>query len=107
MSEYHKERDRLYRTQRWLRLRRYQLRIQPLCEKCKEKGLTVEADVVHHVIPHKGNKVLFYTGKLQSLCTHCHDGITQQQERYGFTNDIGDDGWPSDCNHPVHVGRQY
>ena len=96
---------RWYKTQRWLRIRRMQLRLKPLCEKCDERGRVEPADSVHHVIPHKGDMVLFYTGKLMSLCKRCHDGITQQQERYGFTFDIGPDGWPLDPKHPVYQER--
>ena len=100
-----KETHYLYDTKRWLRLRAFQLRVKPLCEMCKDKGLTVAAEVAHHVTPHKGDLVLFYTGRLQSLCKHCHDGITQQRERYGYINDIGIDGWPIDRNHPVYSRR--
>lgn len=57
---------------------------------------------MHHIVPHKGNLILFYMGKLQSLCKRCHDGITQQEERYGFINDIGVDGWPVDSKHPLY-----
>ena len=97
----------LYETSRWRRIRRLHLQSSPLCEKCQEKGLVVAAEAVHHVVPHKGNRFLFFTGKLQSLCKRCHDGFTQQKERYGFINDIGSDGWPIDRNHPAYNTRKY
>jgi 5-methylcytosine-specific restriction endonuclease McrA len=99
--------NNLYKTARWQRLRDIQLQLKPLCEDCKDKGLTMQAEVVHHIVPHKGDLTLFYTSKLQSLCKSCHDGITQQRERYGFINDIGLDGWPTDHKHPVYAGRKY
>jgi hypothetical protein len=77
----------------------------PLCALCKDKGLTVEADVVHHLVPHMGDLTLFYHGKLQSLCKRCHDGITGQKEKHGYINDIGADGWPIDARHPVYTTR--
>lgn len=102
MPEYSK----LYHTKRWGRVREYQLQLNPLCERCKKKGLTIAAEVAHHIVPHKGDTVLFYTGKLESLCKRCHDGITQQYERYGYINDIGEDGWPIDPNHPVYKKKK-
>lgn len=93
---------RLYDTQRWRRIRRHHLAAHPLCEKCEANGLIIPAEEVHHIVPHRGDLVLFFLGKLQSLCKRCHDGITQQKERYGFTNDIGADGWPTDPKHPVY-----
>src|SRR4051812_33874588 len=92
----------LYDTARWKKRRRYQLQLHPLCELCKAKGLTVAAEVVHHVEAHKGDPVLFHTGKLQSLCKPCHDHITQQVERFGYSRTIGVDGWPTDNEHPVY-----
>jgi 5-methylcytosine-specific restriction endonuclease McrA len=106
MTSYdYKSTKRLYDTARWRRLRRIHLAQFPLCDLCEKKGLTVPADVVHHVTPHKGDLVLFWTGKLQSLCKHCHDGTAQQVERSGFANDIGVDGWPIDPRHPVYSHR--
>jgi 5-methylcytosine-specific restriction endonuclease McrA len=96
---------RWYDTARWRRLRLQQLQLEPLCQRCKTNGHIVEAEVVHHVIPHKGDPVLFWSGKLESLCRHCHDGITQQVERSGFSNAIGTDGWPVDSKHPVYNHR--
>lgn len=104
---YHREYKKLYDTSRWKKLRLLQLAAEPFCDKCKAKGLTVPAQVVHHVVPHKGNLFLFYCGKLQSLCKQCHDVITGRIEPHGFTNDIGSDGWPTDNNHPVYSERHY
>lgn len=36
------------------------LRKHPLCVYCFTKGLIVEANVVDHITPHKGDKVLFW-----------------------------------------------
>jgi 5-methylcytosine-specific restriction enzyme A len=92
----------LYDSARWQKRRRFQLQLQPLCQRCKEQGKIEAAEVVHHVIPHKGDPTLFHTGELESLCKHCHDGAAQQVERLGFATDIGTDGWPIDPRHPVY-----
>jgi len=84
-----------YTLERWRRLRRHQLRTQPLCEMCMARGLVVVASVADHVTPHNGNWNLFLTGKLQSLCASCHSGskrridLGKQPRPY-----IGEDGWP-------------
>ncbi|MDR5009433.1 HNH endonuclease [Agrobacterium fabacearum] len=38
--------------------------------------------VVDHVIPHRGDKRLFwFRGNWQSLCTPCHSSTKQRQEQ--------------------------
>ena len=67
----------LYSTVRWQRLRKTVLAAHPICAICgKEK-----ATVVDHVIPHRGNKALFYDpGNLQALCKACHDRKTWTED---------------------------
>jgi len=96
-SEYHK----LYYTQRWKKLRRYQLDKQPLCGYCQHLGVTELATVVDHIKPHKGDEVLFYDDKnLQSLCKRCHDSVKAIEESRGVIMGNGLDGFPIDKNHP-------
>jgi hypothetical protein len=57
-----------YGTARWQRLRRLQLRQQPLFKFCLERGIVTAANSVDHVTPHRGNWNAFVTGELQSLC---------------------------------------
>ena len=106
---YHREYKKLYDTSRWKRLRLQKLAEQPLCQKCQKKGITLEANVVHHMKPHKGDLNLFYCSiaQLESLCAQCHNIITGQIEPYGFTTDIGLDGWPIDSNHPVYNSQKF
>ena len=92
---------KLYNTARWHRTRTYQLRHQPLCERCKAKGYVVQANVCHHV--DKDSKLspsTFFLGPFQSLCSHCHDSDAQQEEKIGFSTAVGTDGWPIDERHP-------
>jgi 5-methylcytosine-specific restriction enzyme A len=92
-----------YRTKRWARRSRQQLRIAPLCCFCSEKGVVTPAQVADHIVPHKGNSDLFWFGALQSLCWPCHSSTKSQIENKGYHNDIGADGWPVDGRHPVYA----
>jgi hypothetical protein len=89
-----------YKLARWLRRRRLQLQLHPLCRMCEAKGLIVAASVADHATPHKGDYQLFWFGELQSLCASCHSGSKQTLESRGYDTAIGLDGWPVDPNHP-------
>jgi 5-methylcytosine-specific restriction protein A len=101
---------KLYNTARWRALRKAQLQIQPLCERCKAKGFIVAATVVNHRKPHKGDERLFCDpGNLQSVCQPCHDGPIQAEEVSGKQNEsigcspqVDRDGWPIDPRHPAN-----
>jgi 5-methylcytosine-specific restriction protein A len=75
-----KERQAVYQSQRWQRLRAFYLSEHPLCERCRERGITKEAIDVHHKITFvgKGEKTAKYAydyGNLQALCKECHQAI--------------------------------
>jgi hypothetical protein len=74
---------------------------------CLDQGKVVPAEIVDHIIPHKGDINLFWLGKLQSLCATCHSSTKQQLEEHGFASDIGRDGFPTDPNHPFNLKREY
>jgi len=80
----------LYNTARWKRLRIQFLKEHPLCEECKRNGVVTAAEVVDHIIPHKGDKKLFWDeGNLQSLCKECHDRKTAKEDgRWGEKNKL-------------------
>ena len=45
--------------------------------KCMEQGDVVAANVVDHIVPHKGNEALMWDeSNYQSLCKTCHDRKT-------------------------------
>ena len=49
----------------------------PLCAKCRENGKLTPATVVDHIIPHRGDPVLFWDrSNWQPLCKDCHDRKT-------------------------------
>src|SRR5262245_337072 len=94
----------LYNNTRWRNRRLAQLRAQPLCSLCLAKGIVMAASVADHVEPHRGDPYLFWNGKLQSLCSDCHNSTKQQIEARGYSREIGIDGWPVDPNHPANKG---
>jgi 5-methylcytosine-specific restriction protein A len=68
---------------RWQKARKRFLKANPLCVKCKEQGKYVEATVVDHIVPHRGDKILFWDeSNFQSLCKNCHDRKTMTTDRY-------------------------
>ena len=91
-----------YYLERWRRLRRLQLRGDPLCAICLKRGVVSVATIADHIEPHHGDWNQFLTGKLQSLCFNCHNSSKQFQDRHGYLKDIGPDGWPIDPRHPAN-----
>lgn len=88
----YKERHKKYEKQRgnstqrgydadWRRYRIMYLREHPLCVECLKEDKVTAATVVDHIIPHKGNKELFWDPKNhQSLCEHHHDLKTATED---------------------------
>ncbi len=69
---------------RWRRARRMFLARYPLCKECQAEGKTVAAEVVDHIVPHKGDYSLFWDEKnWQPLCKRHHD-IKTVKEDGGF-----------------------
>lgn len=90
----------LYNTKRWHRLRWYQLQKEPCCASCARRKRITPADIVDHIIPHRGDEELFFDAdNLQSLCKHCHDSEKQQLEKSGTIRGCDDGGLPIDPNH--------
>lgn len=94
---------RWYKLAVWQARRTWQLAHKPLCEMCAERGLTVPANTVDHVEPHKGDWIIFIQGKLSSLCAPCHSSVKQSQERTGYTKGVDVNGQPTDPGHPWNV----
>jgi 5-methylcytosine-specific restriction protein A len=69
---------------RWQKVRLAYLNRHPLCAECERAGKIVPANVVDHIIPHKGNQSLFWNvSNWQPLCKQCHD-IKTASEDGGF-----------------------
>ena len=58
---------------KWRNARARFLRKHPLCVKCRENGKLTPATVVDHIIPHRGDPILFWDeNNWQPLCRDCH-----------------------------------
>ena len=93
---------RLYGTERWRRLAKHQLRVEPLCATCLREGRVTAARVADHVEPWRGDINKFWLGKLQSLCERCHNSTKKDLERHGYDSTVGVDGFPLDPRHPIY-----
>jgi 5-methylcytosine-specific restriction protein A len=63
----------VYKTAKWLRLRKRALDAHPLCVQCDARGVLTLGTVVDHIQPHQGDEQLAYDqSNLQVLCTRCH-----------------------------------
>ena len=61
----------------WRRARKAFLQKHPLCAECGKEGKLTPATVVDHIIPHRGDKRLFWDEhNWQPLCKSCHDQKT-------------------------------
>ncbi len=66
---------------KWQRSSKAYLREHPLCEICKRNGKYIQAVVVDHIKPHRGNQKLFWDkNNWQSLCKQCHDKKTGRED---------------------------
>lgn len=73
---------------RWRRARYAFLSEQPLCRACESTGRVTAAKVVDHIIPHKGDRELFWKrSNWQPLCKPCHDAKTAREDG-GFGNAV-------------------
>lgn len=77
-------------TYKWSKARALFLRLNPFCLDCerKTKGLKIKANVVDHIVPHKGDMKLFWDrSNWQPLCKRCHDIKTATKDG-GFGSKI-------------------
>jgi hypothetical protein len=69
---------------RWRRARAAYLARHPLCVPCEAAGRLVSATVVDHVVPHRGDEMLFWDeANWAALCKRCHDAKTAREGRWG------------------------
>jgi len=64
----------------WRKVRNNKLSINPLCARCKMKGLVVVARLVHHKDRDSSNNA---DTNLESLCIPCHED-EHREERKGW-----------------------
>lgn len=92
-----------YNTSAWRKRRQGQLTSHPLCWMCQQMGYVTPATVADHVVPHRGDRELFWRGELASLCKYHHDSTKQAEEIRGYSIAIGEDGMPVDSRHPARA----
>jgi 5-methylcytosine-specific restriction protein A len=68
-------------TSAWDKARAAYLRRHPLCRIHEASGQLVAATVVDHIVPHKGDRSLFWdSDNWQPLCKSCHDRKTATED---------------------------
>lgn len=68
---------------RWRKASKRFLKANPLCRHCERDGKFAKAEVVDHIIPHRGDKVLFWNeSNWQPLCKKCHDRKTRTEDQH-------------------------
>ena len=89
------DRDVAYNS-KWSRARKRFLAEHPLCLMCEAEGRIEAATVVDHIVPHKGDPLLFWNERnWQSLCKQHHDGAKRRAENRNTTSRVvGRDGRP-------------
>lgn len=87
---------RLYSTARWQAVRKQQLAREPLCCRCKARGLVVIATVCNHTNGHPAGETedQFWAGPFDSQCQACHSGDTAREEAGRQRRGCDADGWP-------------
>ncbi|MEE5994204.1 MAG: HNH endonuclease signature motif containing protein [Oscillospiraceae bacterium] len=66
---------------KWQRISKAYLRKHPLCVKCLSEGRFTPAEVVDHVIPHRGDSLLMWDeSNFQALCKIHHDRKTGNED---------------------------
>ena len=71
---------RLY-GHKWRKARARFLADHPHCAECARKDRLERATVVDHIVPHKGDLVLFWRQtNWQPMCKPCHDAKTARED---------------------------
>ena len=100
MASSRKDYAYLYKRKRWKQLRAWVLDKQTLCEYCLKSGFIKEADVVDHIVPHKGNHSLFFKrANLKSSCYTCHNSRKHAFEQSGYASGADENGDPHFNSH--------
>lgn len=69
----------------WRRYSKRRLALHPWCVECVKEGKPGLATVTDHIVPHRGDRVLFLDpNNHQSLCKRHHDRKTATEDG-GFT----------------------
>lgn len=68
---------------RWRKAKKKYLERHPLCVRCMQVGELTKATVVDHIIPHRGDMILFWDEtNWQPLCIRCHNRKTRVEDMH-------------------------
>ncbi|MBN8960562.1 MAG: HNH endonuclease [Rhizobiales bacterium] len=99
-------RERGYDT-RWDDLSRGFRRANPLCLGCQAIGRVVLTDVCDHVIPHRGDRRLFWDpANRQPACNWHHSAVKQTLERMYDDGEIAADQLRLDSAAAIELTRE-
>ena len=92
----YEDRQQIYQTPKWKKLREAKLMQQPLCEVCLSKGKVTPAEDVHHIdsfLNYNGTLRLwkaFDFANLMSVCKECHGLIhSRKTEEFEDKQNVG------------------
>lgn len=84
---------------KWRKARLIFLQQHPLCDYCAKDGRTEPATVVNHIVPHKGDQVLFWdVSNWQATCRVHHDSTIAREENRKVKIGGDADGQPLDAS---------
>jgi 5-methylcytosine-specific restriction protein A len=92
-----------YQLEVWRRRRRQQLKHEPLCAICLQRGQVRPATIADHIKHHNANWNEFLVGALQSLCEACHNSDKRMAAKGKPKVTIGLDGWPINTTHQINT----
>ena len=98
-----------YNTQRWQRLRKLKLQVNPLCEVCLNEGRITSAVAVDHIVPvSKGGDPYPPLHHMDLCCSPCHNRKTRFEQQNKPLTAKGCDvfGNPLDPNHDWYKQRR-
>lgn len=68
-------------TSKWRKASKKYLDKHPWCVECEKNGIHEPATETDHIIPHKGDKKLFWDrNNWQGLCHNCHSKKTAKED---------------------------
>lgn len=65
--------DTRYHSTKWRTIRANQLKKQPLCKLCNDKGIITSATIADHIKAVRLGGEFWSSDNLQSLCVRCHN----------------------------------
>ena len=80
------DRQKIYQSTKWKKLREVKLMNDPLCEICLSKGIIKPAVDIHHIdsfMNYTGNRRLetaYNYNNLKSLCKECHSELHKSNQ---------------------------